>query len=207
MRHQNIFTIILSLNIWLFLPKIVYGQKVIYITIRGENEQKLKIIDSLSYKQEYFFSEYYVDSISNVPYTGIAVKKNGLNAIKNITVINGYINGWVKEYILKDSVKQLHSLLYYNQEEKIFIANPVTNFLKRKTSYFSFNMDNMRYRFTIKTSQNSIKLFQTVYKADGKYEIKKVFKHISELETYIKKYEIIYSYCKEAGFFGKPEIE
>lgn len=186
---------------------ILVGQKTDYYPIRGTKGEALIVIDSLSYKQDYFLSAYYVDSISKIPYTGKAVEFHGINSIDSFEVSNGYLNGWVKSFMFIEKKWALFRLAYYNQSENIFVSTHISSEFEPHSAFIKFEVKHLTYFAEIIYKKKKIIVKQTITTKERK-EIRKIkFNSLLELEEHLKNFEPPFVFCKQAGFFGKAEIE
>ena len=195
-----------------FVSFLSIAQKEFYIPIRSIDGKAIVMVDSLSFEPENLFSEFYIDSISKEPYTGFGIRTFGENAMDTLEIVNGLKNGWQKRYFSFKNKEgsYLGELDYFNQAEKIWLSNHFNAVLKwNKSSSF------IKYLTTEKVYS-----FEVVYKSSGKIIIKqrvrdergvakKRFKmnSLEELDCFFSHHRLIYKYCKQAGFFGKAEIE
>jgi hypothetical protein len=188
----------------------LYGQKMDYIPKRGENNEVLIRVDSLSFMMKNNNAEYYVDSITNQPYTGKAGIYYGTSGLDSLNLINGIQNGWLKEYQRKNKNDSLvlNRLRYYDQETLSYVSNYVLHTEFRKySSFVKFYKGKALYFYEIVYKPHKIIIKQSVTTKSGKEKNRIKLKAVKELDSFLSQHEPIYLYCKQAGFFGEPEIE
>ena len=106
--------------------------------ITGENGENLWIDQDLSFKEKHLYSEFYIDSISKEPYTGILTINYNGNSIDSINVIQGYKSGISVNYNLKDSIV-LKNFYYLDQGNLTFIARSYPVRIKKYTTKNKYN--------------------------------------------------------------------
>ncbi len=180
----------------------VFSQKSTFYQMYGETGNVLFKIDSLSLKKDHYFSVFCIDSISQVPYSGKAVKLYGINVIDSMNFKDGYLDGWLKSYSKNNNKWTLKKLEFYNQYDNIFISNFLTEDLRPHLAIIKFETKNLSYYSEINYKKKRIILRQTILSYNKKEVRKLSFKTTSELENYLKGFEPSYEYCKLAGLFS-----
>jgi hypothetical protein len=186
-----------------------FGQKEYYIPIRGEHKEVLLRVDSLSYKEKSLSSEFYVDSITQIAYTGKAIIYYGKNALDSINLQDGLKSGWQKLYFSKEEEYRLGKLEFYDQTNYIFISHVINKNHKSKNSSFIRYLTETNYYFLeviYKPSGNMI-VKQSIQSKTGILKQKFRLKSIEKLDEFLKQHKSVYEHCKKAGFFSKPNLE
>lgn len=177
-----------------------------YIPVIGFEGESLLKVDSLSFLDKFLSSEYYVDSITKKSYTGKIKINYKDNAYDFFNVVDGVKDGWQRLYLVKNEELLLYKIEFYDQSNFIYISNMIQSDKYKTSSFIRFSKNNIRYFFEIKykKSKKIIVLFD-----DDKSRNKLRFKDVEELEDFFNqyKYEDIYPYCKNAGFFGDVKIK
>lgn len=207
MLHSIIKSFILAF--YSFCSFFSFGQKNYYIPIRGENQEKLIKVDSLSFKEKYLSSEYYIDSITQKPYTGKAVVYYGENARDSLRLTDGVKNGWQKLYFISENQFRLGKVEYYDQSNYAYISHLRNRSSKSKYSSFArYSGDNAYYFFEIIfKSSGKIIVKQSTQISTGTSKEKFKFSNVVELSEFLRQHPTVYDYCKQAGFFGNPELK
>lgn len=97
-----------------------FSQKKFYIKYRGENNETINVVDSLSYQEENTRSEYFVDSLTGEAYTGLVTRINK-NYLDSLSIQDGYKSGISKEFFIYGKA-QLKAIYYYNNERNIYFS-------------------------------------------------------------------------------------
>ena len=105
---------------FLFLTNFTFCQRKFYIKITGKNNSTLNTVDSLSFKGENTRSQFYVDSLTKKPYSGLAIINYNDNYLDSLSIKNGYESGISKQYYLKRKV-QLNRISYADNIKKIYV--------------------------------------------------------------------------------------
>ncbi len=187
----------------------LFGQKNNYIPIRGLNQEILIRVDSLSFKEKYLSSEYYVDSITQKAYTGKAVVYYGNNALDTLNLTDGVKNGWQKLYFIKDSGQRLGKVEFYDQSNYAYISHLRNKHSKSKYSSFVRYLADTAYYFfeVIYKPSGKIIVEQSVQTSTGIAKKKIKISSVEKLDEFLRQHSPVYEYCGQARFFGKPEIE
>lgn len=106
--------------------------------ITGEKGENLWIDQDLSFNVKHLYSEYYIDSISKEPYTGILTINYNGNAIDSIKTFQGYKSGISVNYNIRDTVV-LKNFYYFDQSNLTFIARSYPVRIKKYTTKNKYN--------------------------------------------------------------------
>lgn len=106
--------------------------------ITGEKGENLWIDQDLSFNVKHLYSEYYIDSISKEPYTGILTINYNGNAIDSINTFQGYKSGISVNYNIRDTVV-LKNFYYFDQSNLTFIARSYPIRIKKYTTKNKYN--------------------------------------------------------------------
>lgn len=188
-----------------------YAQKDINIPIESLKGKSLIRVDSLSFDQKYLGSEFYIDSISEVPFTGNALQFYNLDktSFDSLHLVNGVKNGWQKKYFNKEGQPVLGYVDFYDQKKQICISTPISEDKKNHSAFARFYIDTAYYYFEIKyrkTGKTTVKQLISLGQ-DYRSKNKLKFNSLKELEYYFINFKNIYRYCKRAGFFGQTNIK
>lgn len=185
-----------------------FGQRKYNSIIRGENNEIVKKIDSLSFKAFYLSSQFFVDSITLKPYTGKITIKYADKAIDSVMLKNGYMDGWRKSYHLDNSNLSLSYIDYFDQQLHFYVYNPIFTHKKRsKSAFVKYLTQTEDIYLEIKYKPNNYVIKQSNVTLKGKQKKVIRLKTLIELESYLKSFEIIFPYCQQAGFFDLPKKE
>lgn len=198
--------IVLLIAIFFFTE--VKAQEENIIKIKSINGTELKTVDSLSFRDNLKKSPYYIESSNEQRYTGKAIVYYGIKAIDSISIENGYQNGWQKTYFRDGDSLKLGEVKYLNQNQLMSVSYPINPKLRSNIAFCNYLSEKGHY------------FIEVIYKRSGKIVVKELvkgkkskpkkkyrFSNILELELFFRKHYQIYPYCKQAGFFGQPEIK
>jgi hypothetical protein len=107
--------------VFLLFTGITYAQKH-YTPIRGEKGEILITVDSLSFRDNLMSSEFFIDSLSKVPYTGKATRLYSIHGLDSLDINNGYLNGLSISYSVIDSELIISGIKYIDREKHIIIS-------------------------------------------------------------------------------------
>lgn len=197
------------LLIALFSFVTIRAQESNRIIIKSLDGRVLNTVDSLSFKDNLQSSLYYVDSITQQAYTGKALVYYGDKGYDSLTISDGVGNGWQKLYrLIDDKEVGLNHLYFYSQNKLLYISYPVGLKFKKKSAFGSYHAEKGRYFIeVIYKSSGKIIVKQSIQTSTDKLKQKYKFSTLVELEKFFRTHYQIYPYCKQAGFFGKTEIE
>lgn len=192
--------IVLLFLIFSFTAVKAQDEKV--IRIKSIDRIELKVIDSLSFRDNLKKSLYYVESISGKEYSGKAIVYYGVKAIDSINIENGYKNGWQKTYFKKGDSLKLGQIRYLNQNLLMSISHPVNSTLRNRIAFCNYLSEKGHYFFeVIYKPSGKIVIKERLITKDNKINKKHRFSNIQDLELFFRSHYHIYSYCKQAGFF------
>lgn len=123
------------------------------LDILGSNGENLIISEKESFKAQNYFSEFYVDSITLIPFTGLIIIDYNGHYKDSINVQNGLKNGLCLNYMTADTVVKLN-MDYYDQSESIFIARSFPYSTKKHTKKNKYNYIWIRFY----SNQNYIRI-------------------------------------------------
>lgn len=177
--------------------------------IKSINGAELTIVDSLSFRDNLQSSQYYIDNITQEAYTGKAVVYYGDKAYDSLTLSDGVKDGWQKLYSLMGGKEyELIHLYFYDQKKLFYVSYPVSLKFKTKSGFVRYHAENGCYFLEIiYMSSGKIIVKQSFQISVDKFKQKFKFSNLIELEKFFRTHYPIYHYCKQAGFFGEPEIE
>lgn len=202
---RNVFLLIA-----LFSFVTIRAQESNRIIIKSLDGRILNTVDSLSFKDNLQSSLYYVDSITRQAYTGKAVVYYGDKGYDSLTLSDGVRDGWQKLYRLGKNNKEykLIDLEFCNQKQWLNVSYSVKSELRNKSAFGSYHAEKGRYFIeVIYKSSGKIIVKQSIQTSTDKLKQKYKFSTLVELEKFFRTHYQIYPYCKQAGFFGKTEIE
>ncbi len=193
------------LGILFLFPGVIFSQsKERYIGSKGET---ILTVDSLSFKDKFLFSRYYIDSVSQLPYSGVLLAKYGKYAFDSLMVENGYLNGFQTYYNVCPSQKStevifsINQKIFYNQSEKVRFIRHISCGEDGKGSGGIRCFEETGYvSYFLSYRKNKIKLIGTIRKESKTQKKRLKFKTYEELESFFKE-KNYYKLCKELGFF------
>lgn len=191
--------------------QFLYAQKEVYIPIESLKGEPLIRIDSLSFDETYLGSEFYLDSVKEEPFTGKALKFYNVSrtSFDSLNLVSGVKHGWQKKYFNEKGQPALGWVHFYDQLKRIYLSAPISIEKKNYSAFARFYIDSAYYYFEIKYRKSGKIIVKQLISLGKDYrsENKLKFDSLKELEYYFINFEPIYIYCKQAGFFGKAEIE
>ncbi len=191
---------IIVLSFFLIFNNLFNAQ---YIAVKGKNGEILNRVDSLSFERSNLFSEFYVDSLTGSPYSGIAEQK--LQLYKYVFQLKNGINDGFSYEIMRnnenDTIITSEVIKYYNQKLRIMVTKLNFYNLKKEKATINTETNLMNTICELNYKKEKIILKKTITYRDGKKEKSKVkFYSIEELKNYFKEdnYKKIY---KDSGIF------
>lgn len=169
---------------------------------------KVSVCDSLSFQNRYLNSQFFIDSLSGEPFTGIVTRHiSGLKSdpLDSLQILDGVLNGFQKKYLSNNAIKtELLSVKYFDINAKTFIS---TTFNRSKTTYLKFyDYESHLREYVIKFKKNKIRvrLNRTLFTSEGIKKTRKYmkFKTYSDLKVYLKQFHI-YDTCEKMGVLNK----
>ena len=193
--------------LFILLWHTTYSQAINYRIYSGDNNEIILAVDSLSCSYENDFSQFYIDSITRIPYNGVVVIKYdaSMPASDSIMIQEGVHNGYRKYYsVNKKKEQELYGISYVKPTNEPFsIHRGILKFTTTGKVNFVDTSSNSVIVF-LKYKNRRIKLKQTtIFKKTGvKSTKRKVFHSLQDLESYFKcNYIKFYSICQEMSFF------
>lgn len=187
-------------------------EKSTVVLYRSLGGAKVTTCDSLSFQDRYMNSEFYIDSISGEPFTGIITRYiNDFNSdpLDSLQVVNGVLNGLQKMYLTNNDIEtKLLSVKFLDQNAKTRIS---TNFDRVKTThigFYDFEGHLRRYHVKFKKNKIRVRLKRTLFTSEGIKKERKCmkFKEYSDFREYLKRFHI-YDECKEMGILYEEFVE
>jgi hypothetical protein len=180
----------------------VMAQESGKISTQSINGEELLNVDSLAFKDKLGSSYFYIYSKDNVAYSGKAITFYGDKALDSLNILEGYKNGWQRLYFIQNGNETLGKLEYFGQNEIIYISNVINSKFKKKSAFASFRDANDRYFYEIIYKPRNKIIVKESIKSGGNSKKKRYkYSSFSELESFIKRHNQIYPFCKQAGFF------
>lgn len=121
----------------LSLSNFTFSQRKFFIKITGENNSIVNTVDSLSFKGGNRGSQFYVDSLTKKPYSGLAIIDYNGNYLDSLSIKNGYESGISKKYYTKGKV-QLDYIRYADNDKNIYISRTFKIFWDKGSSKNKF---------------------------------------------------------------------
>ncbi len=189
------------LGLLFLFPIVLFSQsKERYIGSKGET---ILTVDSLSFKDEFLFSRYYIDSVSKQPYSGALLAKYGKYAFDSLMVENGYLNGFQYYYDIcgSGSIISIKKKTFYSQKQNASFSRHIACGEDGKGSGGIRCFEETGYvSYFLSYRKNKIKLIGTIRKESKTQKKRLKFKTYEELESFFKE-KNYYKLCKELGFF------
>lgn len=170
----------------------------------------VQIVDSLSNKENYLYSEFYLKKDTEKPFTGIIVSEiysseTNLREVDSVYIKDGYRDGFEKNYLIESNgEKSLIYLKYISQQDKLVITRKGLKELSKETYteiVFYENLDIVNL-LTINYYKGKVKLEKVNLVTGKKCNSIESFKDLSELEHYfISKSFEFNELCKRLGVF------
>ena len=187
-------------------------EKSTVVLYRSLDGVKVTTCDSLSFQDRYMNSEFYIDSISGEPFTGIITRYiDDFNSdpLDSLQVVNGVLNGLQKMYLANNDIEtKLLSVKFLDQNAKTRIS---TNFDRVKTThigFYDFEGHLRRYHVKFKANKIRVRLKRTLFTSEGIKKERKCmkFKTYSDFREYLKQFHI-YDECKKMGILNEEFVE
>ena len=189
------------LGILFIFPGVIFSQlKERNIGSKGET---ILVVDSLSFKNEFLYSRYYIDSVSRLPYSGGLLTKYGKYSFDSLNIENGYLNGFQCYYDVcgHSSVISIKKKAFYSQKQNASFSRHIACSEDGKGSGSIRCFEETGYvSYFLSYRKNKIKLIGTIRKESKPQKKRLKFKTYEELESFFKG-KSYYELCKELGFF------
>ena len=166
----------------------------------GINGQILLKVDSLSYKKENLYSEFFIDSVTNMPFTGIMTIRYVIDGFPSDSIYlkNGIIECYRKFYKVnyKKHTSKLYGFGYTDQNKKIEMYIGIKKGQKSKGKIIA-----VPYEYFIRFKKGKVFLIK---RQNSKVITKLTFTNAEDFQLYIQtENEIFLEKCKDMGFFDK----
>jgi hypothetical protein len=190
---------------------LVFAQKEVVLPIESITGDPLVVSDSLSFEQRYLGSEFYLDSVSKEPYSGKALKYYNKNktSFDSINLLEGVKQGWQKTYFNENGKPVLGYLGFYDQSNRVHLSASISQKREKHSNFARFYLDTAYFYFEIKYRKSGKVIVKQLISLGEDYRSKNrlKFNSLKELEFYFINFEQIYSYCKQAGYFGETKLD
>jgi len=189
-------------------------------TYLGENGER--IIEITAVDPTTMYSNYYIDSITQEPYTGIVIQKyeSVKEPIDSMCIFKGVLDGYHKDYeSVIWNVKYPKRINFINQNKRfgVYVRNSLSD-STRAWCYLKLFRNNIYYTYEITYKKRRIKL-ERVRRDDNLEKLKLEkdrfkFKTLNELEEHFKSErekgiisDEILEKCRRLGFFSYDPIK
>lgn len=166
----------------------------------------INIIDSLSFKGENTRSQFYVDSITKKPYSGLALINYNGNYLDSLSIKYGYESGVSKTYYIKGNV-QLDQISYADNVKKIYVSrkfkicwDKVCSKNKYCSIWITIPEGNNAFSFKLIQHEDYLQLTSSSYKKKMKRKIANKAELLNLLNDFYKGEEV-YLIAEKIGIF------